>query len=152
MLGFGFFSACWLIAVALKGIEGSKRCEKGWIDFERNCYFFSHNRVSFKDAMVSCHDKGGAVLELQNEREEKWLDLHSHIRGYHQGVWLGVTDLQKENHFVAMSNGRKPHFIHWAKGEPNNHAGQEHCALYWLSSKAWHDGSCNRKAHYVCKI
>ena len=30
---------------------------------------------------VSCHDKGGAVLELQNEREEKWLDLHSHIRG-----------------------------------------------------------------------
>ena len=30
---------------------------------------------------VSCHDKGGAVLELENEREEKWLDLHSHIRG-----------------------------------------------------------------------
>ena len=73
------------------------------------------------------------------------------VSGYHSGVWLGVTDVQIENHFVALSNGREPNYIHWAKQEPNNIAGEEHCALYWLATKAWHDGSCSRKANYVCK-
>ena len=43
------------------------------------------------------------------------------VSGYHHGFWLGVTDIHVENQFVALSNCRRPHYNHWAKGEPNNH-------------------------------
>nr|XP_022307794.1 CD209 antigen-like protein A [Crassostrea virginica] len=117
----------------------------------RNCYFFSNTIMSFKDAMVTCFNMGGALLELQNKLEEQWLDIHSNIRGYHVGVWLGITDMQEEKHFVAISNGRKPHYVHWSGGEPNNSGESEDCTVYLLSRKAWNDTKCSNKAHFVCK-
>nr|XP_022307790.1 perlucin-like protein [Crassostrea virginica] len=124
----------------------SNQCKKGWVEFERDCYFFSNNIMTFKDAMVTCYNMGGALLDLQNKLEENWLYLHSTIRGYHQGFWLGISDMQGEKHFVAISNGRKPHYVHWSGGEPNNSGGSEDCTVYLLSRKAWNDTKCSNKA------
>ena len=73
------------------------------------------------------------------------------VTGYHVGVWLGITDMQEEKHFVAISNGRKPHYVHWSGGEPNNSGGSEDCTVYLLSRKAWNDTKCSNKAHFVFK-
>nr|XP_022309695.1 C-type lectin domain family 4 member G-like [Crassostrea virginica] len=147
MTGFGFLNTLWVIAFTFHGLECSNQCENGWVEFERGCYFFSNNKMSFKDAMVTCYNMGGALLELQNRLEENWLDIHR----YHHGFWVGVTDIHIENHFVALSNGRTPHYIHWAKGEPNDHAGKEDCTVHLLSTKAWNDTPCSSKVHFVCK-
>ncbi|XP_052693269.1 perlucin-like protein [Crassostrea angulata] len=110
-------------------------CEKGWFPFENHCYKFSSSTATFKDAMIFCNNLGAELLELQSKAEEDWIDLQCRVRGYTDGVWLGLSDVQTEGQFVSLSDARKPqgNFRNWAKGEPNNNGHNEHCAMYWTA-------------------
>nr|XP_011431664.1 perlucin-like protein [Crassostrea gigas] len=127
------------------------RCEKGWVQFGKKCYKFSSYTATFKDAMVMCNNNGGRLLELQSRAEENWVDLHCRVRGYGFGVWLGLTDLQREGQYVAMSDARRPRYSNWVRGEPNNGNRQEHCAMYWIARRGWNDTVCTGRMNYVCK-
>lgn len=37
-----------------------------------------------------------------------------------KSVWLGFTDIQKEGHWIALSNRTKITYYNWKRGEPNN--------------------------------
>lgn len=124
-------------------------CEKGWVPFGKSCYKFSTSTATFKDALVICNKYGARLLELKSKWEESWLDLHSRVRGYAR-VWLGVSDLQKEGHFVTLSDARQPSYNNWLKGEPNNH-NNEDCVEYWMSKGGWNDWICTNKGNYVCE-
>nr|XP_022305077.1 perlucin-like protein [Crassostrea virginica] len=125
-------------------------CGRGWVSFEKNCYYFSTSAVTFNDAMVACDSRGSSVLVIRNSREEKWLDLHCRLRGYVYGLWLGISDVQREGYMVAISDRSRLSYVNWIKGQPDNYRGNEHCALYWPALKAWNDISCSSKVHFVC--
>ncbi|XP_034318513.2 perlucin-like protein isoform X1 [Magallana gigas] len=127
------------------------RCERGWVQFGKKCYKFSHSTATFKDAMVMCNNNGGRLLELQSREEENWVDLQCRVRGYGFGVWLGLTDLQREGQYVTMSDAHRPRYSNWMRGEPNNGNRNEHCAMYWITKKAWNDTVCTGRINYVCK-
>lgn len=41
-------------------------------------------------------------------------------------------------------------YINWGKGEPNNVAKIEHCAMYVFKKRGWNDYGCQNKINYVC--
>uniref|UniRef100_K1Q6M3 Collectin-10 n=1 Tax=Magallana gigas TaxID=29159 RepID=K1Q6M3_MAGGI len=69
--------------------------------------------------------------------------------GYGFGVWLGLTDLQREGQYVAMSDARRPRYSNWVRGEPNNGNRQEHCAMYWIARRGWNDTVCTGRMNYI---
>lgn len=71
--------------------------------------------------------------------------------GMQIGVWLGFTDIQKEGHFKALSNGKKITYSNWRKGEPNNDHGKEDCVVYQIDIPGWNDYICGEKLQFVCK-
>lgn len=66
-------------------------------------------------------------------------------------VWLGFTDIQKEGHWIALSNRTKMTYSSWKRGEPNNAGGKEHCAVYTTEALGWIDYNCTGKLQFVCK-
>ncbi|XP_078329613.1 perlucin-like protein isoform X3 [Crassostrea virginica] len=126
------------------------QCGRGWASFENNCYYFSTSTMNFKDAMISCYNRGSSLLVIRNSREDKWVDLQCRLRGYLNGVWLGFSDIQREGHMVAISDSRKPGYVNWIGGEPNNAVGKEHCAMYWTARRGWNDTQCSDRLHVVC--
>lgn len=76
--------------------------------------------------------------------------INTIISGYTYGVWLGLSDLQNEGQYVSLSDGRRPRYINWGKGEPNNVAKIEHCAMYVFKKRGWNDYGCQNKINYVC--
>ncbi|XP_061165584.1 CD209 antigen-like protein C [Saccostrea echinata] len=132
--------------------NNSKRtCEKEGVNYQGNCYYFSTSIASFKDAMGACHLIDAEMVELQNAKEEKWLDLQFRLRGYQTHVWLGASDVQQEGKFISVSNAEELQYIHWVKGQPDNIRGIEHCATYWIRRKGMNDAPCHNKYNYVCK-
>ena len=73
------------------------------------------------------------------------------ILGYSYGVWLGFSDIQKEGQFLALSDRKRPRYVNWMQGAPNNgQGGTEHCAMYWIARKGWNDEKCSIRLNYVC--
>ncbi|XP_078328082.1 perlucin-like protein [Crassostrea virginica] len=125
------------------------QCDDGWISFQRKCYKFSIKPENFQKAMRICYSFGSRLLEVKSKSEEQWIDLHILLLGYSYGVWLGFSDIQKEGQFVALSDRKRPHYINWWKGEPNNVSGNEHCVMY-VKRTGWNDEKCSLKLNYVC--
>lgn len=130
-----------------------RSCEKEWVSYEGDCYYFSTSTASFLDAMGACHLLDAEMILLQNAEEEKWLDLQFRIRGYpvHRQVWLGASDVQHEGRFISVSDAEGLRYSHWVRGQPDNLGGREHCATYWIQNKGMNDAPCNNKYNYVCK-
>ncbi|XP_022305076.2 perlucin-like protein isoform X1 [Crassostrea virginica] len=125
-------------------------CGRGWVSFEKNCYYFSASAVNFKDAMITCDNLGSSLLVIRNSQEEKWVDLQCRLRGYRDGVWLGISDVQKEGYMVTISDRRRPTYVNWIKGQPDNYRGNEHCVLYRVAYGGWNDNLCSYKVNFVC--
>ncbi|XP_065936398.1 perlucin-like protein [Magallana gigas] len=139
-----------IVSLAFTAVSGTN-CGKGWVQFGKKCYKFSSYTATFKDAMVICNNNGARLLELQSKVEENWIDLQCRVRGYGFGVWLGLTDLQREGQYVTMSDARRPRYRNWMRGEPNNGNRNEHCAMYWITRSGWNDTVCKGKINFVCK-
>nr|XP_034318527.1 perlucin-like protein [Crassostrea gigas]XP_034321394.1 perlucin-like protein isoform X3 [Crassostrea gigas] len=98
-----------IVSLAFTAVSGTN-CGKGRVQFGKKCYKFSSYTATFKDAVVICNNNGARLLELQSKVEENWIDLQCRVRGYGFGVWLGLTDLQREGQYVTMSDARRPHY------------------------------------------
>lgn len=98
-----------------------------------------------------CYVRGSQLLELQNYKQELWLDLFLRLKGMNSGVWLGFTDIQKKGNWVALSNRKKITYTNWRKGEPNNANGKQHCVVYATDIPGWVDHVCKVKLQFVCK-
>ncbi|XP_052695336.1 perlucin-like protein [Crassostrea angulata] len=140
-----------VFTVALVQPTSGGHCQNGWAQFKSNCYYFSSIDATFKDAMISCISIGANLLEFHNKREEAWVYLQIKHRGYAKGVWLGYSDIQKEGHYVTMSNAEDLGYQNWHKGEPNDWQKNEHCAAIHFQYAGWVDYHCTAKYNYICK-
>ncbi|XP_055998822.1 CD209 antigen-like protein B [Ostrea edulis] len=133
-------------------VRGNRVCPRGWNLYGRHCYLFSKEKVNLKDAISKCADAvgSGRLAEVGGYREEKWLELQIKLRGMHDGVWMGASDILKENKFLKLSNARKIKYTNWNKGEPNNASKKEHC-VEWVGNGKWNDNSCGKKNFFVCE-
>ncbi|XP_062591548.1 C-type lectin domain family 4 member M-like [Saccostrea cucullata] len=142
-------------AAAIQELKGSKNatvCEKGWVSFNGNCYFFSSTKMNFHDAATFCTNaaSGSSLLEDQSPHEEKWILIQFRLRGLHK-IWIGVSDIFEETKFVRMSDAEVVTDIKWAKGQPDNYNNNENC-LEIYSNGEWNDRNCDERNGFICKL
>ncbi|XP_062598571.1 C-type lectin domain family 4 member M-like [Saccostrea cucullata] len=128
-------------------------CEKGWVQFEENCYLFLRTEYYFKDAVDYCNRAaaGAHLIEIKSSRVENWINLQLKIRGF-QNAWIGLTDILSEGSFVFISTGSKPSYTNWHENELNNVGKVEHCVEKYRTGLKWNDRPCDVKRPFVCEL
>lgn len=147
-------------------------CPPGWIDHDSRCYLTLRETATFKNAQEICRTRyQGQLPVVLNAADQKLLsritnklDERHHING----VWIGLTDMQKEGTFIWV-NGKPltANASFWQPGNPNNMIpwydkvgeGQDCVAIVpkkaykkhnWYYS--WDDIICRGKRHFICEI
>ncbi|XP_009957487.1 PREDICTED: CD209 antigen-like protein A, partial [Leptosomus discolor] len=112
-----------ITALICRSVLDSKKCSAGWKIFEKSCYSFSTETLSWPDAKEICADQGAHLVIVSSEQEQKFLkDNISSNRTY----WLGVTDQLEEGTWV-WTNGERASISYWNTWKENKDKDQKDC-------------------------
>ncbi|VDI07620.1 Hypothetical predicted protein [Mytilus galloprovincialis] len=98
-------------------------CPNGWKSFSGHCYLFVYKRITWMNAGIECHNRGGYLVQVDNSHEERWLT--SQLK---DEVWLGMNDTQNAGHW-RWSNKSIVSYTNWRYSEPNGER-SENCGCY----------------------
>ena len=93
--------------------------------------------MNWYDANIHCKSKGGKLVEVDSREENTALVDEMNRRHYKDkkmSFWIGLTDRESEGDWRLASNGLKPVYENWHRGQPNNFGGNEDCAMIWVTS------------------
>ncbi|XP_061190109.1 CD209 antigen-like protein E [Saccostrea echinata] len=122
-----------------------------WIQFETNSYLFSSSALTFHDALISCKNIGGDLLENIDVPDRIAIELELVKRGFNF-TWIGVTDILQEGIYVYESDGSRVEEGNWADGQPGQLGRKENCIVALKADNwKWHDIKCNYYYTYLCQ-
>jgi hypothetical protein len=111
-----------------------------------HAYRVRHGRQPWFQAKDSCEQTGeGIHLAVLDDAAE--LAAVQTIIDVPK-LWIGVDDVDEENHFVLVTGGPAV-YLPWAAGEPNNSQGVEDCVE--LIGDALNDDSCDTPLPFLCE-
>ena len=145
-------------------------CERGWTKFKGSCYkFFSkkvirvkyykrseslnkHVQVNWIHAYYTCYSSNNAELASITSEKER---LFAWNLAGEETSWIGGNDWDTEGTFT-WSDGTPWDTAQmaglWAKNQPNNGGGKQHCVQMWSRrSGLLNDISCRNRYPFVCK-
>ncbi|XP_033732130.1 perlucin-like protein [Pecten maximus] len=130
-------------------------CRDGWLPFEEDCYYFSHNLLSWPQAAETCealHSTLATVLSAEEHTFLKTTLMKIHPSDAAKVIyWIDGTDLEVEHVWRWASSGELLSYQEWATGEPTN-TGSENCLLLWgVQGFKMGDNPCGASWNYVCK-
>ncbi|XP_069108546.1 perlucin-like protein [Argopecten irradians] len=125
-------------------------CSDGWIKHGDECFLFSHNQVTWTEAMDMCQFLDSKLAEPMTAELDAFIGSQS--KQNHRRYWLGGTDIPKEGTWIWMSNQETMTYTNWHAPDPNNGNQGEDCLLndWWYTGK-WADGECEWKEYYICQ-
>ncbi|XP_058500083.1 macrophage mannose receptor 1 [Solea solea] len=137
-------------------------CAPEWVAFQGKCYKFvvGNKNQDWLRARTSCINQGGNLVSIANTREQTFLT--SQLIKYEEDVWIGLSDISWEMHFV-WTDGKGVTFTNWAKRHPMSmpdYARRDEDELYdcviMVGSIPKHKGlwkvdDCNAKKGFICK-
>uniref|UniRef100_A0A8P4G5L2 C-type lectin domain-containing protein n=1 Tax=Dicentrarchus labrax TaxID=13489 RepID=A0A8P4G5L2_DICLA len=74
------------------------KCEYGWEQDGRQCYYFSINRSTWSESRDECRQKGGDLVQIDSREEQTFLELklREKMNFDEDKFWIGLTDSEKE--------------------------------------------------------
>ncbi|XP_037388463.1 hepatic lectin-like [Pygocentrus nattereri] len=120
--------------------------------FRDSFYYISTEKKSWTESRKDCKERG-ADLVIINSREEQ--ELISKAFGSSE-AWIGLTDTEEEGVWKWVDNSRLTTKFWW-KGEPNDHGGNEDCAITGYKGagserlSTWADYPCNHPVVGICE-
>ncbi|XP_025099424.1 C-type lectin domain family 4 member E-like [Pomacea canaliculata] len=135
---------------AIKYSVAQSLCPAGWEDFQSTCYAFGTDKVKFVDAVTFCNKHSADVVEITSEAENKFVAELVKSKGG-EDVWIGISDLIQEGHWIYLRSLKEITFSKWEAHEPNNMGGKEGCALLH-DDGYWNDIPCSAHFHIVCEL
>nr|XP_036293865.1 mannose-binding protein C-like [Pipistrellus kuhlii]KAF6322564.1 mannose binding lectin 2 [Pipistrellus kuhlii] len=124
---------------------------KKWLTFAlgkkvgRKLYLTNGQRMTFDSVKAECsHFQASMAVPMNAEENEAILYV---TKG---DAFLGITDKEKEGHFVDLT-GRPVTYQNWNAHEPNNDNSGEDCVIILPKGK-WNDISCSSSYLAVCEF
>ncbi|XP_059141472.1 uncharacterized protein LOC131929357 isoform X2 [Physella acuta] len=122
------------------------------------CYEFHTDERTWNGANNVCHNKGGNLVTIKEERIQKFLfKALLHYRWPRNGLWIGASDSDKEMDWRWVTGEKvKDGYNKWAKGQPScSFLCLEDCAVMrWkIAGGEWHDYHCSllEKYSFICE-
>ena len=119
----------------------------GETKYNGNTYKLFNNPVSWDLAKEICAEKGGHLVTITSEAEEKAVsDLRSKCSNPY--VWIGATS---ESGSWKWVTGESLSYTNWDSGQPDNYEGKEKYACIWGNGK-WNDYDNDAYLYVNCYI
>ena len=107
--------------------------------------------MTWFDAKDYCEGKGGKLVEIDSEEENRALVEEINRKRYtyrSMNFWIGLTDSKSEGDWRLASSGLRPSYLNWHEDQPDNKGGDEDCAQirivpYSFWKATWSDIDCN---------
>ncbi|XP_076216885.1 C-type lectin domain family 17, member A-like isoform X1 [Aptenodytes patagonicus] len=135
-----------IAALICRSVLDSKKCSAGWKIFEKSCYSFSTETMSWSDAKMICADQGAHLVVINSELEQNFLrDNINNSSTY----WLGVTDQLEEGNWV-WTNGDYTSISYWNTWKENKDKDQKDCGSIGPDG-IWNDDRCSHSNYWICE-
>lgn len=136
-----------LFASCLSVIAEPVTCPRSWIHIQNSCYQLSSQKLVWSEATSACKALGANLAVVKSEHEQLGLaSAVSHV------TWIGLKRDSENTSTWRWVDGSNAAETRWAKGQPNNHGGNEDCvAITGQQNRKWNDFNCDTPEYYVCQ-
>lgn len=103
-------------------------------------------------AYAICRSQGMQLMSIRNHQEYNDIQSVVSSKGL-EYVWLAATNHGGTGFTLWLTTGEDISWSKWARGEPNNNGGNEHCLVYMDSEygHGWNDTGCEKKKRFFCE-
>ncbi|XP_066539582.1 CD209 antigen-like protein E [Hoplias malabaricus] len=139
-------------------VRTCRPCPEGWTHLDRKCYFFSEDKLDWKNSKESCVSMGSYLTILHSHKQHDELDKIARSTGgadYH--FWIGLSDSEEEGVWKWVDNTlvNQTYWNEWHKEPNNQESGGSHgedCAVLDSRSKSWFDVPCDFLYKRICEM
>ncbi|XP_051270834.1 hepatic lectin-like [Dicentrarchus labrax] len=143
--------------------DSCPKCEYGWEQHGRQCYYFSTNYFTWSKSRDECRQKGGDLVQIDSREEQTFLELklREKMNNIWDKFWIGLTDSGKEGTWSWVDGSPlNESLTFWFPDEPDNWTGKdpdgEDCVRMGERAgapdlKCWFDESCKESHRSICE-
>ncbi|XP_072531926.1 uncharacterized protein [Salminus brasiliensis] len=142
------------------GCQNCGQCGEGWRRLGLKCYYFSTDKLDWRNSRDRCAEKGGHLVIITSQNEQNFVT--SSLEETH---WIGLNDLETEGKWMWVNDQSltETGVIFWFErkdepDEPDNWKHEdpsgENCASLGNEegyTHLWFDSSCSKLKKYVCE-
>ncbi|XP_017561530.1 CD209 antigen-like protein C isoform X1 [Pygocentrus nattereri] len=139
-------------------VRTCRPCPEGWTHLDGKCYYFSEDKLDWKNSKDSCASMGSHLTILHTHQQHDNLEkIARSIGGFDYHFWIGLSDSEEEGVWKWVDNTlvNKTYWNEWNQ-EPNNHESGglhgEDCAVLEYHTKSWHDVPCDFLYKRICEM
>uniref|UniRef100_A0A3P8ZI13 C-type lectin domain-containing protein n=2 Tax=Esox lucius TaxID=8010 RepID=A0A3P8ZI13_ESOLU len=109
-----------------------------WEFFNGSSYYFSENKLTWKNSKYACIQEGGHLVIIENQQEQDFIRKHVGNTDSKNSYWIGMTDIKEEGVWVWVDNTPlNDNINYWDQNngtdvsddpEPNDWDSNEDCA------------------------
>uniref|UniRef100_A0A8C4F613 C-type lectin domain-containing protein n=1 Tax=Dicentrarchus labrax TaxID=13489 RepID=A0A8C4F613_DICLA len=137
--------------------DSCTKCEYGWEQHGRQCYYFSTDYLTWSNSRDECRQKGGDLVQIDSREEQvkhTALKLREKMNFDEDKFWIGLTDSEKEGTWLWVDGSplSKSDPDNWTVGDRDG----EDCVTMGEKTgapdlKCWFDESC-KFYFYMCNV
>ncbi|XP_051889653.1 galactose-specific lectin nattectin-like isoform X1 [Pristis pectinata] len=130
-------------------------CDESWFYFSElnSCYRFFSQEKTWQEAEDFCNRNTwvGQLPSVTSSEHNRFISYVIHaLSGRKAHAWIGLNDRCKEGTYTWI-DGSTRKYKNWAKGQPDNYGGLEHCVhIKFNGDDTWNDARCDMKIGFVC--
>ncbi|XP_034020975.1 ladderlectin-like [Thalassophryne amazonica] len=127
--------------LASEGLDARRRCPVGWTYFNRRCFRYVSDAMSWTDAKEHCQDINANLASVHNYPEYE--ALQKVIKGVAERnhvAWIGGNDMRKEGKWEWV-DGSRFSYTFWCPDEPNNLENEDCLLVNWKGKNCCHMAS-----------
>uniref|UniRef100_A0A8C4DKZ2 C-type lectin domain-containing protein n=1 Tax=Dicentrarchus labrax TaxID=13489 RepID=A0A8C4DKZ2_DICLA len=133
------------------------KCEHGWEQYGRQCYYFSIDLLTWSKSRDECRQKGGDLVQIDSREEQvkhTALKLREKNNFEWDVFWIGLTDSEKEGTWLWVDGSplNERFDYNWTGNDPDG----ADCVRMGKKAgapdmKRWFDESCKYTYRSICE-
>ncbi|KAI8120437.1 C-type lectin 37Da [Lucilia cuprina] len=125
-----------------------------YVKVGKKFYYFGQNKVTWYNALLSCHTMGGFLASFDSAEELAQLSNYLTMKySTTFNCWLSASDEDVEGLWIWYKTGEPIAYADWYDGQPDNFMGLEHCAHLFSAGGKYrmNDEDCKSLMFYICE-